>query len=558
MSTPQTSQDPLNEATSAATFVETDILVVGFGPVGAALAALLGRYGLRVLAIDKATEIFTKPRAIALDNEALRILQLVGIRDGEFETVAIPQVKYHSPLFGQFGRISTAGIVDGHPMLVTFYQPELEQVLRQKVASHANVQTRLGVELESLVDDGQCVHARLKDLQGHTQEVKAKYVVGCDGANSLVRRLLGLDFEGQTFSQDWLIVDAVNVPNPVDHIEFICDPKRPTPHMVAPGGRQRWEFMLHPGEDAKTMESPESVRRFLAPWCDVDKIQIERTAVYRFHAREAKSFFKGRCFLAGDAAHITPPFAGQGLVAGLRDVANLAWKLTWVVRGQADARILESYNTERRPHAMKIIKLALFLGSLVMPSNRLVAFLLHGLIRAIRVLPAGRALFDDLKIKPENTFDEGLFERNKKQERLRAGSSMPQCWVRPAGGEPMLSDDALGLHWALVGVGIDPCASLQPEQMARWQAAGGKIWQWCQRAQGLHLARAEQRLEALDEGLLPRKVPLGWVFIVRPDRCVMAEGPIEEIGMLLEQTLQQITPSSQSGELASWRHAHAT
>ncbi len=525
--------------------IDTDVLVVGFGPVGAALAALLGRYGVRVLAIDKATEIFTKPRAIALDNEALRILQGVGVRDGEFATVAIPQVQYHSPLFGRFARIATAGIIDGHPMLVTFYQPELEQVLRKKVADHPSVYTRLGVALESLVDDGEFVHARLKDAEGAEWQTRARFVIGCDGANSLVRRLLGLEFEGRTFAQDWLIVDAFDVPRPIDHVEFVCDPGRPTPHMVAPGRRQRWEFMLQPGEDAREMEQPESVRRLLAPWCDVDHIRVERTAVYRFHARAAKSFSRGRCFLAGDAAHVTPPFAGQGLVSGLRDVANLAWKLAWVVRGQVDGRILDSYDAERRPHAVKIINLARFLGALVMPSNRAVAFALHGLIRAIRVLPAGRALFDDLKIKPANTFETGLFLRNRRNERLRAGSTLPQGWVRPTGGKPMLSDDAFGLHWAVVGVGVDPTTRLRPDQLPRWQRAGGKVWQWCQRAQGQHLAAPDQRLEALDETLLPRRVPLGWVFIVRPDRCVMAEGPVEQVEALLDQVLRRLSPDAE-------------
>lgn len=525
--------------------VDTDVIVVGLGPVGAALAALLGRHGIRVLAIDKATEIFTKPRAIALDNEALRILQLVGLRDGELSTVAIPQVQYHSPLFGRFARLGTAGIIDGHPMLVTFYQPELEQLLRDKIADQPSVDMRLGVSLEEVVDDGNLVHARLKDAEGHECQARARFLVGSDGANSLVRRLLELEFEGRTFAQDWLIVDALNVPNPVDHVEFICDPRRPTPHMVAPGGRQRWEFMLHPGEDAQAMERPESVRRLLAPWCDIDHIRIERTAVYRFHAREARSFSKGRCFLAGDAAHVTPPFAGQGLVAGLRDVANLAWKLAWVVRGQADARILDSYDAERRPHAKKIIRLARFLGALVMPRNRAVAFALHGVIRAMRVLPAGRRLFDDLKIKPENTFDKGLFWRNRSNERLRAGSTLPQAWVRPAGGVPVLSDDVLGLHWALVGVGVDLTTRLRPDQLHSWQCAGGKVWQWCQRAQGQHLAPADRRLEALDESLLPRRAPLGWVVIVRPDRCVMAEGPVEQVQELLDQALRRLAPDAE-------------
>jgi 3-(3-hydroxy-phenyl)propionate hydroxylase len=541
--------------------LDVDVLVVGLGPVGAALANLLGRYGIRVLAIDKSTEIFAKPRAISLDNEALRILQLVGVRDGEFATVAIPEVQYHSPLFGLFARINSAGIIDGHPALVTFYQPELEQVLRAKLAQHPTVAIRLGVALESFVDDGRQVRACLTGANGTEWQVRARFLVGADGANSLVRRLLGLEFEGRTFQQDWLIVDALDVPNPVDHCEFLCDPRRPTPHMVAPGGRQRWEFMLKPGERAEDMERPESVQRLLAPWCDVDRIQVERTAVYRFHAREAKSFSRDHCFLAGDAAHVTPPFAGQGLVAGLRDVANLAWKLAWVVRGQAHERILDSYDAERRPHARKIINLARFLGLLVMPSNRAAAFLVHGLMRTIRLLPAGRKLFDELKVKPKNTFDTGLFWRDKRTERLRAGATLPQGWVRTANGKtPILSDDALGLDWALIGVGVDPTAYLCTEKLQRWQRAGGKVWQWCQRSQAQHLAAAHQRLEALDETLLPHQAPLGWAVIVRPDRCVMAEGPIEQVESMLEQALGRIEPAARTAMApeTAWRPLRTT
>lgn len=536
--------------------LDTDILLVGLGPVGAALANLLGRYGVRVLAIDKASSVFEKPRAIALDNEALRILQLAGVRDGEFETVAIPHVQYHSPLFGRFARINSAGIIDGHPALVTFYQPELERLLREKLAQYPGVEVRLGCELAAFVDDGRSVKARLEDADGNETHVRARYLVGTDGANSLVRRTLGLDFEGQSFHQDWLIVDALDVPDPIDHVEFTCDPRRPTPRMVAPGGRQRWEFMLRPNERPEVMERPESVRRLLAPWCDTERIRIERTAVYRFHAREAKRFSKGRCFLAGDAAHITPPFAGQGLVAGLRDAANLAWKLAWVVQGRANERVLESYDTERRPHARKIIRLARMLGAIVMPQDRAVAFAVHGLMSLMRLLPAGRALFEDMKVKPQNTFDRGLFWRVRGSERLRAGAMLPQGWVRPAtGGVPMLSDDALGLQWALIGFGVDAAVEMPAELLQRWQAAGGRVWQWCQRSQAQHLAPPEQRLEALDEALLPRRVPLDWIAIVRPDRCVLAEGPASEGERMLRRAIELVAPpasSTTSASAATW------
>ncbi|MBV8470707.1 MAG: bifunctional 3-(3-hydroxy-phenyl)propionate/3-hydroxycinnamic acid hydroxylase [Burkholderiaceae bacterium] len=530
---------------------DTDVLLVGLGPVGAAMANLLGRYGVRVLAIDKAPNIFEKPRAIALDNEALRILQLVGVREGEFATVAIPQVQYHSPLFGRFARINSAGVIDGHPTLVTFYQPELERLLRNKLAQYRQIEVRLGVELAEFTDDGSQVLATLKSEAGDTTQIRARYLVGVDGAGSMVRKTCDLDFDGRSFHQDWLIVDALGVRDPIDHVEFICDPRRPTPRMVAPGGRQRWEFMLRPGETAAEMEHPESVRKLLAPWCDSSQLQIERTAVYRFHAREAKRFSKGRCFLAGDAAHITPPFAGQGLVAGLRDAANLAWKLAWVVRGQAQEGILASYDTERRPHAKEIIRLALLLGSIVMPSNRLTAFLVHGLIKLIQVVPAGRAMFEDLKVKPKNEFISGLFWRLGKGERLRAGSMLPQGWVRRGdASEPMLSDDALGPHWSLIGFGVDLTTAIPQQFQRRWSQAGGKIWQWCQRGQAQHLAPAEQRLEALDETLLPHRVPLGWIAIVRPDRCVMAEGPADQAILLLQEALSMFEVSGRSSDAA--------
>lgn len=522
------------------THLEVDVLLVGMGPVGAALANLLGQQGVRVLVIDQAMVIFEKPRAIALDNEALRILQLLGIQEGDMQTVAIPHVQYHSPLFGCFAKVNTAGIIDGHPMLVTFYQPELEQLLRQKVTTYSTVQVRLGMTLVDFTENAHGVAVQLRDDQGVDLLVACRYMVGADGATSTVRRKLGLEFEGQTFEQDWLIVDAKNVPNPIDHCEFICDPRRPTPHMVAPGNRQRWEFMLHPGEDRAAMQKPEAIRALLAPWCNMDQIEVERTAVYRFHAREARAFSKGRCFLIGDAAHITPPFAGQGLVAGLRDVANLGWKLAAVVHGGADAGILSSYDQERRPHAKKIINLAKFLGNLVMPSSSVKAFFVHGAMRTLRAVPPARAYFEDLKIKPDNTFDDGLFVRERRHRKLLAGSSFPQGWVRPAWqSAPVLSDGVLGQRWALIGFGTHPDQHADPALLQRWTEAGGQVWQWCQRSQALHLGPQAQRVECLDETFMPRQVPLGWACIVRPDLCVYGEAPIEKIGPVLSRALSE-------------------
>lgn len=512
-----------------------DVLLAGFGPVGAAAANLLGRYGVRTLVIDKAPEIFMAPRAIALDNEALRILQMAGLEDGAFETCAIAKVQMRSPLFGKYARAVTAGPVDGHPRLVTFYQPELERTLRQRLAAYPEVQVELGAELSGLTETADGVRASITLADGRTETVECAFLVGVDGANSFVRRYLGLDFEGQTFAQDWLVVDAQDVPNPIDHVEFLCDPRRPTPHMPAPGNRQRWEFMLRPGETREQMEQPEKIRQLLAPWCKPEEIKIERTAVYRFHARIVDRFSRGRVFLAGDAAHITPPFAGQGLVAGLRDVANLCWKLAWVVRGHASPAILDSYDAERRPHAKSIINLALFMGRLVMPSNRLAAFVIHGSMWLARLVPSLRAKFEELQIKPQHRFARGLFVPGKSGSRLVRGGLLPQGLVRKGpGGSVVHSDDAIGQQLALIGFGCDPAQSMTSGLHTAWTQAGGSIVQIRHRGQ---MGTGEHSWEDMGEALVPGAAPVGWVAVVRPDRTVLHDGPLEELDAIVREAL---------------------
>ncbi|HJV02185.1 MAG TPA: bifunctional 3-(3-hydroxy-phenyl)propionate/3-hydroxycinnamic acid hydroxylase [Burkholderiaceae bacterium] len=515
-----------------------DVLLVGLGPVGAAAANLLGRYGVRVLAIDRATDVFMAPRAIALDNEALRILQMAGLEEGAFATQAIAKVQMRSPLLGRYARANTAGHVDGHPRLVTFYQPELERALRARLAAYPNVQVALGVELTGFTEQEQGVTAQLRLADGQSATVRASYVVGVDGASSFVRRQAGMDFHGKTFAQDWLVVDAKHVPNPIDHIEFMCDPQRPTPHMPAPGGRQRWEFMLRPGETREQMERPESIRALLQPWCRPEEITIERTAVYRFHARVVNRFSRGRVFLAGDAAHITPPFIGQGLVAGLRDVANLCWKLAWVVQGRAAAPILDSYDTERRPHAKSIVRLALWMGRLVMPRNRVAALLIHGLMSLTQRIPATRAYFQDLEIKPQNRFGRGLFKAARRGARLVRGGMLPQGLVRRGVGQPMvLSDDALGQRLALVGFGGDPASVLDGWRRVAWAQVGGVIVSFQPRGQG---ANGEREWEDMSNTLVPGAAPVGWVAVVRPDRTVMHDGPLAEVDAMIDEALAML------------------
>lgn len=517
-----------------------DVLLVGLGPVGATIANLLGIQGVSTLVLDKAAQIYTAPRAIALDYEALRILQLAGLDENAFERIAIPNVRMHSPYVGEFVRINTAGCTDGHPKLVTFYQPELEQALRSTLAGHGSVEVALGVELLGFVETQEAVVAEVRRADGSVAKIRARYLIGADGASSLVRQLVGQQFLGRTYGEDWLIVDARKVPAPIDHVEFLCDPRRPTPHMVAPGERERWEFMLQPGETREQIESEASIRQLLARWLRPEDMQIERKAVYRFHARTVDCFGKGRVFLAGDAAHITPPFIGQGLVAGLRDAANLCWKLAWALRGTASAQILDSYDVERRPHAKAMIRLAKFMGQLVMPRNPLAALLLHGFMRLLRLPPPLRTFLENNDIKPKNRFSRGLFCRGRSGSGLVRGGLLPQGWVRAGDGSVCLSDDVLGAGLALVGFGVDVASQLEASAAAEFLAAGGRVVQIRHRGQGLHLAEPDQTWEDLEGRFLPSAVPFGWVAVVRPDRIVLHEGPASQVNELLRESLAML------------------
>ena len=344
-----------------------DVVVVGAGPTGDTLALLLGQAGVKTLLVDKAPEIYPLPRAAHIDHETVRIFQQVGAADDVMATCR-PANRYDFLTAGRqvLMRFLMEGSPSGWPASNMIHQPSAEAALRQRMAGHEAITLRTSWELLRYEDSADGVTARFATPEGE-REVSARYLVGCDGASSKVRALAGASVEDLQFDEPWLVIDTLvqDYSRLPDVNLQICDPVRPTTCVLMGAGRHRWEFMLKPDETPEIALDDGFVAALLKPWNVEGAVTLERKAVYRFHALIAHDWRFGRVFLAGDAAHQTPPFAGQGLCAGLRDAANLAWKLAAVLKGEAGDALLDTYTTERRPHVKAVIELALMMGRTV-------------------------------------------------------------------------------------------------------------------------------------------------------------------------------------------------
>lgn len=345
-----------------------DVAIVGCGPVGATLANLLGARGVRTLVVEREVDIYRLPRAVHFDGECMRVFQSAGIADTLAPGLIVsPGMKFVDPagrMLIDWSRPTDIGPMGWHPSY-RFHQPTLEETLRAKLADHDTVEVRLAQRVVALDPRDDAVRLTIEDAGGAQSEVDARWVVGCDGARSPVRTMMGSAMDQLDRPERWLVVDVIltrDRPEFGDHSIQFCDPARPSTYVRGVGLRRRWEFMLREDEDAERMKTPDAIWALLARWLAPDEAVLERPAVYTFHAAVAGGWRKGRLLIAGDAAHQTPPFMGQGLCAGIRDASNLAWKLAAVVQGCADASLLDTYETERAPHARTFIETAVRLG----------------------------------------------------------------------------------------------------------------------------------------------------------------------------------------------------
>lgn len=346
-----------------------DVLIVGAGPTGSALALFLAQQGVRVLIADKAADIYPLPRAAHIDHETVRIFQALGLAAPIMASCRqAPRYDFVNARGDVLLRFDGADRIGagGWPAANMIHQPSIERALRDALHANPAITLRTGWTLQALAMDDDGATARFADGADETT-VRARFVVGADGTRSATRALAGIALDDLCFDEPWLVIDAIvhdAARLPTINLQ-ICDPARPTTCVLMGSGRHRWEFMLRPGETPEQATDPAFVAALLAPWNVEGAVEVERLAVYRFNARVAHRWRAGPVLLAGDAAHQMPPFAGQGMCSGLRDAANLGWKLAAVVAGDAPATLLDTYQAEREPHVRQIIALAMMMGRTV-------------------------------------------------------------------------------------------------------------------------------------------------------------------------------------------------
>lgn len=348
-----------------------DICVVGFGPTGATVASLLAKAGHSVVVIDRLTAVYDKPRAICIDHEIMRVFQELDVVDDILPHVTPYPASQYLGVNGQvIKRLDTAPppYPLGYAPNLSFLQPPVEEILRKKAASYAGIHLRLGVELVGIEQDDTGATVKVTGSAGPA-ELRARYVIGCDGANSTVRRLTGLSLDDMGFDEPWLVIDILVGADALARLPDVnvqyCEPERPCTYVVGVGNHRRWEISLLPEEDPSEVASEAGVWKLLRRWLTSDEATLWRSASYRFHALVAHEWRKGRILIAGDAAHQQPPFLGQGMCQGVRDAANLAWKLNLVLRSTADEALLDTYGLERADHVRNLTTIIKGLGAFI-------------------------------------------------------------------------------------------------------------------------------------------------------------------------------------------------
>lgn len=512
--------------------IRTSVAVVGAGPVGCTVANLLGVYGIETILIDRSEDILPYPRAVGMDDEALRVFQTAGVADALLDDIIqnVP-LRMFTAKGEMFADIRPGTREFGWYRRNIFMQQLAEATLRQHLMGFPHVEMRLGTEVKSLRQGAESVTLTVKDRDGATREIEAEYCVAADGGRSTLRDFVGVTLIGNTHPIKWLVVDVRGAELDAPYTALHCDPRRPNVCIHLPFGYRRWEFMVFPHEDADRLVEESSVRSLIAPYVrNADHLEVVRARIYTHHSRVADRFIVGRTLIAGDAAHLSPPWIGQGLNLGLRDAGNIAWKLAAVVKGQMAPSILASYEAERRNHAKAMIDLADTFGRILMPTSNVKAFVRDMFFKSFGALGAVRNYVLQMKFKPMPRYDRGLIvEPVHDATDTAIGRMFIQPDVEVGFREKRKLDDVLGPWFAVVGCRTDPYEALDAEGRAFWTSMNAvfvrveRSRSGTSRAERLCGSETTICVEDLENALEPWFEQQGHdIAVIRPDRYVAA------------------------------------
>jgi 3-(3-hydroxy-phenyl)propionate hydroxylase len=455
-----TPNTPAVHSTSGSRPFDTDVLILGTGPVGLTLANLLGGYGIRTTIADAGSALIDYPRGVGLDDESLRTFQAAGVVEQVLPHTTPNHIMRMVNGQGQVLANVAPGAQDfGWSRRNAFIQPLVDAELLEGLSRFDHVQVQFSHTLLGYVDDQDGVTATVELADGSQKSIRARYLVGCDGGRSITRKSMGVSFDGQSSPTRFLVIDLRNDPLGTPNAYLGADPVRPFVSIGLPHGVRRFEFMIFDHETDEQVADPEFVHQLLARHVpDPAAVDFIRQRVYTLHARIAGAFRKGHVLIAGDAAHLMPVWQGQGFNSGVRDSTNLAWKLTAVLRGLADDALLDTYDTERRDHAKAMIDVSVAMGRILSPTNKAVAGTRDRIAAALNLVPAAKKWIAEGRYKPRPRFHVGALVPAVGAAAAGdpVGSMFPQPRVDTRVKQNVLLDDVLGPWFSVLVWGNDP------------------------------------------------------------------------------------------------------